>query len=61
MFYMWQAEINYLGALQHPNLVKLVGYCIEDEHRMLVYEFMQRGCLENHLFGGKCFNLLIVL
>ncbi|KAI7749795.1 hypothetical protein M8C21_012153, partial [Ambrosia artemisiifolia] len=44
------AEINYLGQLNHPNLVKLIGYCIEDDHRMLVYEFMPRGSLENHLF-----------
>ncbi|KAL9261800.1 Receptor-like cytoplasmic kinase 176-like protein [Drosera capensis] len=46
----WLAEINYLGQLHHPNLVKLIGYCLEDEHRMLVYEFMPRGSLENHLF-----------
>ncbi|KAA8539460.1 hypothetical protein F0562_026152 [Nyssa sinensis] len=46
----WLAEINYLGQLYHPNLVKLVGYCLEDEHRLLVYEFMPRGSLENHLF-----------
>ncbi|KAK3029729.1 hypothetical protein RJ639_039138 [Escallonia herrerae] len=46
----WLAEINYLGQLSHPNLVKLVGYCLEDEHRLLVYEFMPRGSLENHLF-----------
>ncbi|KAM0043202.1 putative transferase, protein kinase RLK-Pelle-RLCK-VIIa-2 family [Helianthus debilis subsp. tardiflorus] len=39
----WLAEINYLGQLNHPNLVKLIGYCIEDE-------FMPRGSLENHLF-----------
>jgi serine/threonine protein kinase len=45
-----QAEINYLGNLLHPNLVKLVGYCIEDDQRLLVYEFMPRGSLENHLF-----------
>ncbi|KAK3029865.1 hypothetical protein RJ639_038662 [Escallonia herrerae] len=45
-----QAEINYQGQLSHPNLVKLVGYCLEDEHRLLVYEFMPRGSLENHLF-----------
>ncbi|CAI0411987.1 unnamed protein product, partial [Linum tenue] len=45
-----QAEINYLGLLYHPNLVKLIGYCIEDEHRLLVYEFMPKGSLENHLF-----------
>ncbi|XAR72012.1 Non-specific serine/threonine protein kinase [Bertholletia excelsa] len=46
----WLTEINYLGQLHHPNLVKLVGYCLEDEHRLLVYEFMPRGSLENHLF-----------
>ncbi|OIT22051.1 PREDICTED: protein kinase APK1A, chloroplastic-like [Nicotiana attenuata] len=46
----WLAEINYLGSLSHPNLVKLIGYCLEDEHRLLVYEFMPRGSLENHLF-----------
>uniref|UniRef100_A0A7N0ZVP7 non-specific serine/threonine protein kinase n=1 Tax=Kalanchoe fedtschenkoi TaxID=63787 RepID=A0A7N0ZVP7_KALFE len=46
----WLAEINYLGQLHHPNLVKLIGYCLEDEHRLLVYEFMPRGSLDNHLF-----------
>ncbi|KMT05238.1 hypothetical protein BVRB_7g173800 isoform B [Beta vulgaris subsp. vulgaris] len=46
----WLAEVNYLGQLYHPHLVKLVGYCVEDEHRLLVYEFMPRGSLENHLF-----------
>ncbi|KAG6487627.1 hypothetical protein ZIOFF_056217 [Zingiber officinale] len=46
----WMAEVNFLGDLQHPNLVKLIGYCIEDDQRLLVYEFMPRGSLENHLF-----------
>ncbi|KAH7296452.1 hypothetical protein KP509_26G023400 [Ceratopteris richardii] len=46
----WVAEVYYLGRLQHKNLVKLIGYCAEDHHRMLVYEFMARGSLENHLF-----------
>ncbi|KAI3508578.1 hypothetical protein L1887_23586 [Cichorium endivia] len=46
----WLAEINYLGQLNHQNLVKLIGYCLEDDHRLLVYEFMPRGSLENHLF-----------
>ncbi|KAL1330757.1 hypothetical protein AAHE18_12G133100 [Arachis hypogaea] len=46
----WLAEINYLGQLQHPNLVKLIGYCLEDENRLLVYEFMPKGSVENHLF-----------
>ncbi|PON59475.1 Tyrosine-protein kinase [Parasponia andersonii] len=46
----WLAEINFLGDLSHPNLVKLIGFCIEEDHRLLVYEFMPRGSLENHLF-----------
>ncbi|CAA6661743.1 unnamed protein product [Spirodela intermedia] len=37
----WLAEIDYLGRFYHPNLVKLIGYCLEDEHRLLVYEFMR--------------------
>lgn len=48
-----QAEVNFLGQLQHPNLVKLLGYCLEGEDRLLVYEFMARGSLENHLFRSK--------
>ncbi|XWS28832.1 hypothetical protein CRYUN_Cryun25bG0105400 [Craigia yunnanensis] len=28
----WLAEVNYLGQLYHPHLVKLIGYCLEDEH-----------------------------
>lgn len=47
----WQCEVNFLGTLSHPNLVKLLGYCWEDKELLLVYEFMQKGSLENHLFG----------
>ncbi|KAL0334495.1 UNVERIFIED_CONTAM: putative serine/threonine-protein kinase PIX13 [Sesamum radiatum] len=46
----WQNEVNFLGRLSHPNLVKLLGYCWEDKELMLVYEFMQRGSLDMHLF-----------
>ncbi|XP_051192236.1 serine/threonine-protein kinase RIPK [Lolium perenne] len=47
----WLAEVLYLGMqLSHPHLVKLLGYCCQDRHRMLVYEFMARGSLEDHLF-----------
>ncbi|XWS63192.1 hypothetical protein CRYUN_Cryun06bG0074700 [Craigia yunnanensis] len=50
-FEEWQSEVNFLGRLSHPHLVKLLGYCWEDKELLLVYEFMQRGSLENHLFG----------
>uniref|UniRef100_A0A7N2L9A5 non-specific serine/threonine protein kinase n=1 Tax=Quercus lobata TaxID=97700 RepID=A0A7N2L9A5_QUELO len=46
----WLNEVNYIGQLHHPNLVKLIGYCLEGENRLLVYEFMPKGSLENHLF-----------
>nr|XP_043632359.1 probable serine/threonine-protein kinase PIX13 isoform X2 [Erigeron canadensis] len=46
----WQAEVKFLGKFSHPNLVKLVGYCWEDREFLLVYEYMQKGSLENHLF-----------
>ncbi|CAN1340478.1 Probable serine/threonine-protein kinase PBL17 [Linum perenne] len=46
----WLAEVNYLGQLSHSNLVKLIGFCCEDEHRLLVYEYMAGGSLEKHLF-----------
>ncbi|GKV17090.1 hypothetical protein SLEP1_g27634 [Rubroshorea leprosula] len=49
----WMAEVDFLGQLHHPNLVKLIGYCIEDDQRLLVYEFMTRGSLENHLFRSE--------
>ncbi|XP_073302631.1 probable serine/threonine-protein kinase PBL3 [Primulina huaijiensis] len=46
----WLTEVNYLGQLRHVNLVKLIGYCAEGDNRLLVYEFMSKGSLENHLF-----------
>ncbi|WCJ28791.1 Protein kinase superfamily protein [Euphorbia peplus] len=47
----WLAEVIFLGQLSHPNLVKLIGYCCENEHRVLIYEYMARGSVENNLFS----------
>ncbi|XP_062168541.1 probable serine/threonine-protein kinase PBL3 [Alnus glutinosa] len=46
----WLSEVNHLGQLHHPNLVKLIGYCLEGNNLLLVYEYMPKGSLENHLF-----------
>ncbi|XP_010064028.2 putative receptor-like protein kinase At1g72540 [Eucalyptus grandis] len=46
----WLAEVIFLGQLRHPHLVNLIGYCCEDEHRLLVYQYMERGNLEDQLF-----------
>lgn len=48
-----QSEVNFLGRLLHPNLVRLLGYCWEDKELLLVYEYMAKGSLENHLFRSE--------
>ncbi|CAL9750668.1 unnamed protein product [Musa acuminata subsp. burmannicoides] len=53
----WLAEVNYLGQLSHPNLVKLIGYCCEGDHRLLVYEYMASGSLDKHLFRRVCLTM----
>nr|XP_018686311.1 PREDICTED: probable receptor-like protein kinase At5g56460 isoform X1 [Musa acuminata subsp. malaccensis] len=57
----WLAEVIFLGQLSHPNLVKLIGYCCEDEHRVLVYEFMARGSVESNLFSSIYSGVLLPL
>ncbi|KAD4584353.1 hypothetical protein E3N88_21954 [Mikania micrantha] len=42
-------EVMMLSHLCHPHLVNLVGYCSEGDQRLLVYEYMSAGSLENHL------------
>ncbi|MBA0716529.1 hypothetical protein Golax_015353 [Gossypium laxum] len=42
-------ELLMLVLLKHPNLVELVGYSIEGDQRILVYEYMANGSLEDHL------------
>ncbi|KAJ4838692.1 putative serine/threonine-protein kinase pbl23 [Turnera subulata] len=43
------AEVLMLSLVEHTSLVKLIGYCIDGDQRLLVYEFMPGGCLETHL------------
>lgn len=49
------AEVQFLGVVEHPNLVKLIGYCAVDgergAQRLLVYEFMPNKTLDDHLFN----------
>jgi interleukin-1 receptor-associated kinase 1 len=56
-----QTEVGFLAKLSHPNMVKLLGYCQEEENRklLIVYEFMKKDSLNYHLFGSKdCSTLL---
>ena len=51
----WLTEVNVLGIVDHPNLVKLVGYCADDDERgaqrLLVYEYMPNRSVDDHLSG----------
>ncbi|XP_058101538.1 probable serine/threonine-protein kinase PBL26 [Magnolia sinica] len=42
-------EVLMLSLLHHQNLVNLIGYCADGEQRLLVYEYMSLGSLEDHL------------
>ncbi|KAG9154231.1 hypothetical protein Leryth_000690 [Lithospermum erythrorhizon] len=46
-------EVLMLSLLHHPNLVNLIGYCTDGDQRLLVYEYMPMGSLEDHLFDVK--------
>ncbi|KAF3794870.1 Receptor-like serine/threonine-protein kinase [Nymphaea thermarum] len=45
------AEVEMLNRLHHRNLVKLIGICVEEHNRCLVYELVPNGSVESHLHG----------
>lgn len=50
----FRSEMNRLGQLRHPNLVPLLGFCVVEEERLLVYKHMPNGTLYS-LLHGNCF------
>ncbi|KAG0481089.1 hypothetical protein HPP92_011947 [Vanilla planifolia] len=52
----FKVEVEAIGRVRHKNLVRLLGYCAEGAHRMLVYEYVDNGNLEQWLHGdvGPC-------
>lgn len=53
----FQAEIAVLSKVRHRHLVSLLGYSVEGNERLLVYEFMPQGALSRHLFHWKSLKL----
>lgn len=49
----FRMEVATIGCTHHLNLVRLIGFCSEGRHRLLVYEFMKNGSLDVFLFRGE--------
>ncbi|KAJ7942843.1 Receptor protein kinase [Quillaja saponaria] len=49
----FKAEIAVLTKVRHRHLVALLGYCLDGNERLLVYEYMPQGTLSQHLFNRK--------
>jgi hypothetical protein len=45
------SEVEVLSCAQHRNVVMLIGFCVEDGRRLLVYEYICNGSLDSHLYG----------
>lgn len=59
------SEVEVLSCAQHRNVVMLIGFCIEEKRRLLVYEYICNGSLDSHLYGNlltlttsKCTHLI---
>lgn len=50
----FRVEVEAIGHVRHKNLVRLLGYCIEGTQRLLVYEYVNNGNLEQWLRGDMC-------
>jgi serine/threonine protein kinase len=44
------AEVETIGSIEHINLVRLIGFCVEKSERLLVYEYMPRGSLDRWIY-----------
>nr|XP_043630642.1 L-type lectin-domain containing receptor kinase IX.1-like [Erigeron canadensis] len=49
----YASEVNIISQLRHRNLVQLTGWCHEKGELLLVYEYMENGSLDSHLFRAK--------
>lgn len=52
----FRAEVEIITRVHHRHLVSLVGYCISNDQKMLVYEFVPNNTLEHHLHGKYFFS-----
>ncbi|MBA0653275.1 hypothetical protein Goklo_020471 [Gossypium klotzschianum] len=49
----FRTEVQLLCQLRHPNLVSFIGFCDEEDEKLLVYEYISNGSLDKHLYGNR--------
>ena len=54
------AEVQTIGGIHHINLVRLIGFCAERSHRLLVYEFMPKGSLDKWIYNRQGNNTTLL-
>lgn len=52
-FREFRAEMETLGKILHPNIVKILGYCATGSDRVLIYEFIEKGSLDQWLYDSS--------
>ena len=52
------AEVSVIGRINHMNLVKVCGFCAEGKHRLLVYEYLEKGSLDKLLYSSEADSTL---
>jgi len=53
----FRAEVEIISRVHHRHLVSLVGYCLDEHQRLLVYEYLPNKTLEYHLHGNVIFRV----
>jgi serine/threonine protein kinase len=54
-------EVASLAKVQHRSLVRIIGFCIEEQEKLIVYEYLPNKSLDNLIYGTNCILLLFSL
>jgi serine/threonine protein kinase len=53
----FRTEVQTVGLIRHTNLVRLLGFCVKGDTRILIYEYVPNGSLESHIFSENSNSL----